>query len=159
MKNNTAVIIVDMQDFFLKNFKSDIRNKLIANQIKVIDFYLKNKTPFVLLEYRCRGIFRGKVIKEIDQRIKGVNREYIVKENNSGFTNTKLDEILKKWGIRNIVLMGINANGCVQDTAIGAIHRGYKVLTSFDIIASSSRADFSLSPQNKKWYQKNIGLM
>ena len=69
MKNNTAVIIVDMQDFFLKNFKSDIRNKLIANQIKVIDFYLKNKTPFVLLEYRCRGIFRGKVIKEIDQRV------------------------------------------------------------------------------------------
>ena len=57
--------------------------------------------------------------------------------------------------MKNILLMGINANGCVQDTAIGALYRKYKVITSHGIIASSSRKDINLSERNKDWFIKN----
>jgi nicotinamidase-related amidase len=155
LKKNTAVIIVDMQDFFLDNFTPKNRELLIMNQIKIIKLCVKNKLPFVILEYKCRGIFRGELIKKLDKMIKNTQKETIIKESNSGFTDTNLDSILNNLKIKQILLFGINANGCVQDTAIGAIRRGYRVITASGIIASSSRKDLELSVKNLKWYKKN----
>jgi hypothetical protein len=157
-QKNTAVILVDMQDFFLKNFKLSLRKILIENQLHVIDSCLKNKFPFIVLEYKSRGISRGSLIKDLDEKIKNVYKEVLVKENNSGFTQTKLDSILKQLHVKNILIMGVNANGCVQDTAIGALNRGFKVMTSCGIIASTSRDDLELSKRNKDWYIKNTIL-
>jgi nicotinamidase-related amidase len=50
--------------------------------------------------------------------------------------------------------MGINASGCVQDTAIGALHRGYQVITSRGVVASSTKRDSNLDT-SKKWYSEN----
>jgi nicotinamidase-related amidase len=155
LKKNTAVIIVDMQDFFLDNFTPKNRELLIMNQIKIIKLCVKNKLPFVILEYKCRGIFRGELIKKLDKMIKNTQKETIIKESNSGFTDTNLDSILNNLKIKQILLFGINANGCVQDTAIGAIRRGDRVITASGIIASSSRKDLELSVKNLKWYKKN----
>jgi len=155
LKNNTAVIIVDMQDFFLDNYTPKNKELLITNQIKIVELCVKNKLPFVILEYKCRGIFRGKLIQKLDKMIKNTCRETIIKESNSGFTDTNLDLILNNLKIKKILLLGINANGCVQDTAIGAIRRGYKVITAHGIIASSSRKDLDLSAKNLRWYKKN----
>ena len=55
--------------------------------------------------------------------------------------------------------MGVNANGCVQDTAMSALRRGYKVITAEGVTASSSRRDLSLSTNNKTWYLKNTLLL
>ncbi|MCX6716928.1 MAG: isochorismatase family protein [Candidatus Taylorbacteria bacterium] len=62
---------------------------------------------------------------------------------------------MKKLKAKQILLMGINANGCVQDTAMGAIKRGYKVITSLGIIANSKGNDLKLSSKNLKWYKEN----
>ncbi len=129
LKKDTAVIIVDMQKFFLNNFTPKNRGLLIANQIEVIKLCVKKKLPFIIFEYKCRGIFRGKLISQINNIIKNSYRETLIKESNSGFTKTNLDSILKNLKIKNILIMGINANGCVQDTAIGAIHRGFIEVT------------------------------
>jgi hypothetical protein len=42
----------------------------------------------------------------------------------------------------------------VQDTAIGALNRGYEIVTSKDIIASSTMRDSNLNT-SRKWYSKN----
>lgn len=159
LKNSTAVIIIDMQNFFLNNFTPKNRELIIQNQIKVIELCVKKKLPFIILEYKCRGVFRGKLIKQIDKIIKNTYKETIIKESNSGFTKTNLDSILKKLKIKKILIMGINANGCVQDTAIGAIHRGYKVITAYGIIGSSSRKDIGLSAKNMRWYKKHTDFI
>lgn len=153
--NDTAVIIIDMQNFFLKNFTRSIREKLIENQLRVVDACLKNKLPFIILEYKCRGKLRGKLIKQLDEKIQNVYKVVFVKENNSGFTKTKLESILKELRVKNLLLMGVNANGCVQDTAIGALNRGFRVITSCGVIASASRNDLDLSKRNKNWFFKN----
>jgi nicotinamidase-related amidase len=155
MKKDTAVIIIDMQDFFLKNFPVSISNELIENQKHVINLCLKKKMPFVLLEYKAGGIFRGKTILKLEKIVKDSVKEIIVKESNSGFTDTDLDKTLRNLNVGTVLLMGLNANGCIQDTAIGAIHRRYKVVTSAGIIASSSRKDLALSKRNERWFKKN----
>jgi len=49
-------------------------------------------------------------------------------------------------------LIGINANACVQDTAIAALFRGYKVITGHGITACTGRKDLELSKRNREWY-------
>ena len=144
-----------MQDFFLKNFPVSISNELFENQKQVIDLCLKKKMPFVLVEYKAGGILRGKTILKLEKLFKDSVEEIFVKENNSGFTNTDLDKTLRNLNIKTVLLMGLNANACIQDTAIGAIRRRYKVITSEGIIASSSRKDLTLSKRNGRWFKKN----
>lgn len=156
--NDTAVIIVDMQDFFLKNLNKSLYKTLVENQLHVINTCLKNKLPFIILEYKCRGISRGTLIKDLDEKIKNVHKEVLIKENNSGFTQTKLESILKELRVKKILIMGVNANGCVQDTTIGALKRGFKVITSCGVIANTSRHDLELSKRNKDWFLKNTML-
>jgi len=152
---NTALVIVDMQEFFLKNFIPASRNILVANQEKIIDLCVKNSAPTFLIEYKAGGVLRGKTIGKLSDKVKRILKETIIKESNSAFTGTDLDKMLQDLNVRKIILMGINANGCVQDTTIGALHRGYSVITSEGVIASSSRGDMSLSKRNKDWFARN----
>ena len=155
IKNKTAVIIVDMQEFFLKNFAPTVRNELVNNQGKFIELCVKNKLPFIVLEYKCKGIDKVETIPRLLKKIKNVYKEIIIKENNSGFTKTGLDKTLKELGIEEIILLGINAHACIQDTAISALKRGYRVATSKGLISNSYRKDMQLSRRNEAWFKKN----
>ena len=152
---HTAIIIIDMQQFFLDKFLKNIQNELIANQIKIIDKYHKLNTPIILVEYKAGGINRGPTVSALKSKINKDLSGVIIKESNSSFTKTELNKLLQSLKINNLILMGINANACVQDTAKAAKHRGYKVFTSSGIIASASRGDFTFSKNNENWYKKN----
>lgn len=159
VKNKIAIIIIDMQDFFLKNFMKEIPPILIKNQLSVIDICISKKIPLIVLEYKCRGIFRGETTKQLNNKIKNIpHSKVLIKENNSGFTDTNLSEILGNIKCKKLLLMGVNANGCVQDTAISAIRKGYKVIVSKGVMASSGRKDMELSKRNENWYKENTML-
>lgn len=148
---DTGVVIVDMQDFFLKKFNQNKVNLLIKNQQKLLDFCIKNRIPVFVLEYEKRGK-TTRPLKLYFQKLKTV--EVIVKTHNSGFRGTNLEELLAKSKIKKIILAGINGSGCVQDTAIGALRRGFKIITSGEIIASNTKRDSNLMT-SRKWYSKN----
>lgn len=148
-------MIVDMQDFFLKKFPVSMQSELIENQKVIIDLCVKNNIPAIVIEYKAGGVNRGKTRIELMDKIRGNLINVLVKENNGGFTKTDLDLILKKHNIKKIILMGLNANGCIQDTAIGANHRGYEVITSKGIIANSSSGSMEISKRNEEWYKMN----
>lgn len=59
----------------------------------------------------------------------------------SGFTNTDLDNILRRHGIRNVALTGFLSNVCVEATARSAYDRGYTVRVIRDATAAASRAN------------------
>lgn len=150
-QNKLVVILVDMQDFFLKKVTRENRERIIPNQIKIIAFCAKNKVPFIVLEYKNRG----KTTRILSEKIKRLPiTKTITKEHNSGFRDTDLAEILKEIGTRKVLLMGINASGCVQDTAIGALYRGYGIVTASSVIASFSERDRHLAT-SRKWYTEN----
>jgi len=152
------VVLVDMQDFFLNNFSPAMRSSLISEQGKIVDLCMRKNIPLVVLEYKASGKDRGKTTPKLEQKIRKIKQEVIIKENNSGFTKTHLDSILKALKVREVIVMGVNANGCVQDTAIGAQKRGYKVATCLETMASASNKDGQLSRKNKEWFRKNTAL-
>lgn len=59
----------------------------------------------------------------------------------SGFTNTQLDEILQRHGIRNVITAGLLSNVCVEATARSAYDRGYNVRVIRNATAASSQAN------------------
>ena len=59
----------------------------------------------------------------------------------SGFTNTNLDELLKKHGIENVVTAGFLSNVCVEATSRSAYDRGYKVCVARDATAAASQGN------------------
>lgn len=158
-ENKTAVILIDMQDFFLQHFKDSIKKTLIENQLRVLDKCAKQKIPLIVVEYKARGKFRGSTTGKLNQKLKTISHELIIKESNSAFTNTDLDKILKGLHTKKLFIIGINANACIQDTAIGAIHRGYKVTVSKGLTACASRTDMELSKRNEEWYRSNCRLL
>lgn len=56
----------------------------------------------------------------------------------SGFANTDLDMLLKQRGIRNVILIGLVANTCVEGTARQAVDLGYHVTLVRDASAAFS---------------------
>lgn len=57
----------------------------------------------------------------------------------NGFANTDLDMLLKQRGIRNVILVGLIANTCVEGTARAAVDLGYHVTLVRDATAAFSQ--------------------
>ena len=160
IQNKLVVVMIDMQDFFLKNLKTEIRKALVANQLKILELCVKNKIPVIIFEYKAGGVKRGRTTRILQRKIECVPETLIkIKENNSGFRGTNISSVLEGMKCKKILLMGINANGCVQDTAIGALRRGYRVMVSKGLMASTSRKDIGMSRKNEKWYLQNCLLL
>jgi nicotinamidase-related amidase len=56
----------------------------------------------------------------------------------SGFSNTDLDLQLKKYGIHQLIVIGLLANTCVEATVRFAAELGYEVTVVKDATASYS---------------------
>ncbi len=65
----------------------------------------------------------------------------IEKSRDSGFFQTKLDEILKNLGVTTVIITGMQAYSCVQFTAADAYFRGYEVLVNLDAVGSTRQED------------------
>lgn len=142
-----AVLIIDMQKVFLEDIDGKERRRLIESQAEILNYCAEHDIPIVVVEYRgC-----GKTIRELKRRIKKVPRqEFVTKNVNNGFRNPELEEALKTWGVKKIILMGVNASACVIETAEGAIKKGFQIATSECLIADEGKTDKSLP-----WYKKN----
>ena len=67
----------------------------------------------------------------------------------SGFTNTCLDDILKKRNVRNLIVAGFLTNVCVQATAWSAYDLGYNVRLAIDACCATTR-------QNHEYVENEI---
>ena len=50
-----------------------------------------------------------------------------MKRRNDAFRGTQLEQILAEHQIGNLVLVGLDAAGCVRSTALAALNRGYEI--------------------------------
>lgn len=58
-----------------------------------------------------------------------VNKQY-----NDSFFRSKLDATLKKLGVTEIIIVGIQTNYCIRGTAEGGYYRGYSVNVISDCV-------------------------
>ncbi|MFH0951088.1 MAG: isochorismatase family cysteine hydrolase [bacterium] len=150
-----AVILIDMQKNFVKKLKPEDKDRIIPKQIAIIRLCADKDIPLFVLEYKNEYEKNGKTIPELKKEIAKVPRaEYIIKHENDGFSEFRLRCWLESYGITKLLLLGINADYCVKQTAESAIRLGYQIITSRDFIGGQS--DHS-NDNSADWY-KNNGL-
>lgn len=128
-----AVLLIDMQEFYVKTVSKDEIEKEVPYQIAVLDYCKENNIPVFVLE--ANPAMNGHTIPVLKEKINSLTKkDYIFKEEEDGFVDTSLDELLKQENIKHVLLMGVYASLCVKSTAEGALRRGYNIMTSKDII-------------------------
>jgi len=146
---NPAVLVIDMQPVFTRFLAETDKDKIIPAQQSVLKYCADTGIPSVLVEYSGNQ----RTIDAILNAWSGIpKRICIIKEDNDAFINTELDEILTGWNVKYLILMGINALGCVMDTALSAVE-SFGIGTSRDVIANAAPLQSSLG-----WYQRNSDL-
>lgn len=148
---NLAVVLIDMQKIFVKSLRYGEANRIVAKQLVVLKHCVKAKIPVVVLE--LGSCFYGNTIEVLlEEAQKTPNFCVFEKCYNSGFYKTKLDLYLRSIGVENLLLMGINADYCVKSTAEHAIHLGYQIITSNEVISGQD----SHSRNNSiDWFKSN----
>ncbi len=152
-KENLAVLLIDMQKKFVRNLREKEAERIIPNQIHIIQLCKKENIPFFVLELDKDDY--GETISELKEEISQLEQgmvTFIQKTSNSGFKNTDLEILLKNREIKKIFFMGINADYCVHATASDALKKGFEIVTSNDVISGQ---DHHSRNNSIDWYKNN----
>ncbi|MDP2906411.1 MAG: isochorismatase family cysteine hydrolase [Nanoarchaeota archaeon] len=146
---NLAVLVIDMQEWFLGSIEYEEKHKEIPYQLEVLEYCKTNDIPVFVLEYKdC-----GPTVKILKDKVDSLEKKtYITKDYDDGFVKTDLAKQLRKNRIDTVLLMGINASACVLNTAAGAVMAGFNVMTSDDLIADPKSYN---SNESIGWYEDN----
>ncbi len=149
-----GIVIVDMQQEFLKKInKIELRDE-ITNQMEILNIATKYDLPVLVFEYQGYST----TISQIKQKINQVPRHiYYIKQWDSGFSlanyyksyfETPWEWFINK-DVDTLYFMGVNSEFCVKGSAIDAFWNfNFNVATSIDVIASNSCVDNCKSVYN-----------
>lgn len=130
-----AVMVVDMQERFLKYFRPELKESIIKNQIKVLRHSAENNVPALAVEFEDEG----KTITEIyEEIIKNNQYDSVIKKDENAFKTISVLDKLCDWNVTDIFLMGVNASACIRNTAAGARKYGFNVATTIDVIGDDT---------------------
>ena len=149
-----AVIVIDMlEDFVYGSLKNDRAKKIIPNIKKLLGHARKNGWVVVFSNdahhpgdpeekvwgrHAMAGSPGAQVIKELAPQ-KG---DYVLgKRTYSGFYETKLDQVLRKKGVEEIIITGQHTHICVRHTSADAFARGYRIIVPRDSVESFTDED------------------
>jgi nicotinamidase-related amidase len=151
--STTALLVLDIQRDFLRadgRLPVDQRrapaliesvNAVIAAAesagVLVVD--IENAFPMFSVAniFRRFSAIKGSAGALPDERVRrgGVS---LPKWSSNAFGNPELKSLLDSRGIRNLIVAGVHANGCVRATVNSALRRGYHVEVLVDGVASVS---------------------
>jgi len=154
----TALIIVDMQNDFVKEggrLRVPTAESTVPNIKRLLE-KARSKGVLVIFtqdthyeddpEYKIWGEhvkFGTWGWNIIDELKPNEGKEIVVRKTRyDGFYGTPLDDILRIYGIRNLVVVGTVANICVLHTAGSAALRWYKVYVPMDGISALNDFDY-----------------
>ena len=92
-----------------------------------IPVYVRTEVVNPLLNLINNSMARGTEGAELDPRLELTSEHVIVKRKNDSFRDTNLDELLHELEVGKVVIVGLDADGCVDATLNAALNRGYEV--------------------------------
>lgn len=146
--NSLAVLVIDMQDYWLEEVDKEELETELPYQAEILDYCKNNNVPVFVIEYKDCGPTTQYLKKKIDQLPK---KDYVAKSWTNAFERTELEKKLKETKVETVVLMGVYASACVKETAKGALNVGLKIATSKDLIADGK---YDNHKENIEWYKE-----
>lgn len=146
---DAALLILDMQDFFLAPKSHAYMPSGRTALSKILELVKKtNFTVFLtrhvntmdeenLMNAWWRDVINGPM-SHISSQLNEVKGEIINKSHYSAFHDTELEDLLKKKGIDTVIISGVMTDLCCETTARDAFMRGFKVVFLADCTATET---------------------
>lgn len=129
----TALLIIDIQDFYFSGGKMELVNpQPAADKAAILLKYFREKgMPVIHVKHE------SDTQSDIQKTIVPVEGEKIItkKEVNS-FNGTDLNEYLKSLGVKNLVICGMQTHMCVEGAVRAGYDLGYKITLVHDACAT-----------------------
>lgn len=159
----TALLVVDLQEDFtgpdaVKRMKNADSVVLVAG--KMVAMAVGNGQPVAYIraiypDPGVRFVMGGLAAPDefgsrMDRRLPSVpSIRSFTKTRGDAFSNPSLDAWLRENQVNHVVVTGIDAFYCVDDTIHGAMNRGYKVTAVMDAISTGTKRDVATIAE--KW--------
>ncbi|MFW5904346.1 MAG: cysteine hydrolase family protein [Candidatus Saliniplasma sp.] len=159
-----AVIVIDMiHDFVYGKFGGEGAQSIIDNLKTFLTEIEKHDIPIIFVEdshskedpeldvwgEHAMGVSKG---SERISELKNIDGVSIDKNTFDAFYGTELEDILEKNDIDKVFLTGVSTDICVQNTAAGALYRGFDITVIEDCTAAITEEKHSDALE----YMKNI---
>lgn len=156
-----ALLVIDMQNicvgeshaaYFKYNNAALIEavNRVIDTNKENMVIYIKNVMKKNLLnKFAPFHAYEGTKEVELVNNLQVVSEYIFTKYNGNAFSNSALNDFLKKSDIEYVEVIGVDGGGCVALTALGAIKEGYKVIVNENAIGT-------MFVKNKNKYFKQL---
>lgn len=129
----TVLLIVDVQDFYFPGGKSELVNPQEAadNAAKLLGFFRQKGWLVVHVKHQSSSQ------ADIHKIVKPLEGEMIfTKKEVSSFNGTGLDEYLKRKGVKNLVICGMQTHMCVEGAVRAGYDLGYTITLIHDACAT-----------------------
>lgn len=153
-KNSCALLVHDMQRYFVNSLPKDNAANLVNSTVKVLHWARKNNIPVIYsaqpgrMSLEQRGLLADlwgpgmrtceedrQVINELTPQSNDI---ILTKWRYSAFFNSELEEILSAHGCDTLLITGLYASIGIQATAIDAFTRDIR-----PIVVADATADFT----------------
>lgn len=141
-KDDTLLIVVDIQDNLLKAFKEDVRNRILTKSVTIIRYFRQQRMPILVFEQYPKGIgpTNQKIKEALEEDYKPITKSCFSGSFAEGFKDA-IDIIKKK----NVVVIGIESHICVLQTCYDLLCSGYNVYVCADAIGSRFDLDWEIA--------------
>ncbi len=131
----TALIIIDIQNFYFAGGSSELVNPIPAslNAQKLLDYFRKTNQLVIHVKH---GDGKGAEIHPNVAPLPG--EKVIVKHEVNSFLKTDLLDYLQKNGITNLVLCGMQTNMCLEGATRAASDYGFVCTVIHDACAAKN---------------------
>ena len=126
-EKDIAFLLIDMQEEFLEDIHNKDKKRIIRYQREMLEYSIQEGIYTIVVKFKDCGDISEEISWIVD---KLQNKDLIEKPKDSAFDQTNLNLKLQDKNIKKLYLMGINAMGCVRETAKDAIEKGYDIATS-----------------------------
>ncbi len=147
-----AVLVVDMLEEFVRGrLRAENAERIIPHIKRLLDFARGRGIPVIYtVDQHYQGIdfetkfwgphaVKGSSEAKIVHELSPGEKDFIVpKRRYDAFVFTDLDMLLRELGVDTLIITGIHTHICVQQTALGAFYRGYKVVIPPECVAAAS---------------------
>ncbi len=165
-RRESAVIVVDMQNDFVKEGGklvvpsaaytiAPIKRLLDRARSAGVRVFYTQDTHWpgdpeygIWGEHVLYGSWGWRIVDELKPEAGDI---VLVKTRYDGFYGTPLDDLLRSYGIKNLVIVGTVANICVLHTAASAGLRWYNIVIPMDGVSALTEFDYYLTLRQVSW--------
>ena len=154
VKEDTVLVGIDFQERILPAMKN--KEELEEAAVKLVKGCRTLGVPVIITQQYTKGLgptipsVTAAATEPVGEETTAAEFHPIEKTSFSAMGEPDFVEVLEKLGRKTVIIAGIEAHVCVQQTVIDLLEKGYNVFVANDCISSRTNTD-------KKYSQRRMG--